>query len=86
MQISYTPHFVRMFQSLPTGLQAEVADVIETFRDKSNHVRLKVHKLKGRLSGSYAFSVNYQTRIVFQYEKGDDVILTAIGDHDIYRL
>jgi len=49
--------------------------------------QLETHKLKGKLSGSWACSVGYDLRIVFDFvkaEKGsaDDILLLAIGTHD----
>jgi mRNA interferase YafQ len=52
--------------------------------------QLKTHKLKGKLSGSLACSVNYEIRIVFQIIKEKDdsgkieekILLEAVGYHD----
>jgi len=49
--------------------------------------RLETHKLKGKLSGSWACSVGYDLRIVFDFvksekQKEDDVLLIEIGTHD----
>ncbi len=85
MNVLYTPSFMRQLESLPPGLQEDAFDAIDDVRIATNHKRLKVHKLKGRLSGRYAFSVNYKMRIVFSYTKEKDVLLLAIGDHDIYN-
>jgi Txe/YoeB family toxin of Txe-Axe toxin-antitoxin module len=61
------------------------SDAIDDVRTATNHRRLKVHKLKGKLSGCYVCSVNYKIRIVFSYTKEKDILLLAIGDHDIYN-
>ena len=49
--------------------------------------RLATHKLKGKLSGSWACSVGYDLRIVFDFVKStsrqeDDILLMDIGTHD----
>ncbi len=85
MDILYTPSFMRQLESLPFELQEEALDAIDDVRTATNHRRLKVHKLKGKLSGRYAFSVNYKIRIVFSYTKEKHILLLAIGDHDIYN-
>jgi mRNA-degrading endonuclease YafQ of YafQ-DinJ toxin-antitoxin module len=85
MEISYKPSFVRDFKKLPNELQEEVFDKIELFKDVKNHNKLKVHKLKGRLSEFYSFSVTYSHRIVFSFESKSDVLFFAIGDHDVYK-
>lgn len=63
----------------------DIIEKIEMFRASENHKRLKVHKLKGSLSGVYSFSVNYQMRIVFEYADKNTALLLTIGDHHIYQ-
>ena len=84
LQIMYAPHFVRQFKRLPTELQNEAIEKIEILRHTSNHTSLKVHKLHGRFSRCFSFSVNFKTRIVFEYVSKKEVALLAIGDHRIY--
>jgi mRNA-degrading endonuclease YafQ of YafQ-DinJ toxin-antitoxin module len=48
---------------------------------------LQTHKLKGQLAGSWACSVEYDCRIVFNFvenpESGDEeILLLDIGSHD----
>ena len=86
MEVSYTPSFVRALNKLPPELQEEALEKIDLFRDQKNHKQLKVHKLSGRLKGRYSFSVNYKTRVVFNYLQTNpkEARLDAIGDHDVY--
>jgi len=49
--------------------------------------QLETHKLKGKLSGSWACTVGYDLRIVFDFvksrkQKEDDILLFEIGTHD----
>lgn len=49
--------------------------------------RIVTDKLKGKLSGSWACSVGYDLRIVFDFakttkNKEDDILLIEIGTHD----
>lgn len=85
MDIHYAPLFIRKIKSLPPALREETLFAVDDLRDKTNHKRLKVHKLKGRLAGMYAFSVNYKIRIVFEYTKEKDIVLLSVGNHDIYN-
>lgn len=87
MEVSFTPAFIRQLKSLPEKLQEEVLEKIELFGDIENHPKLKVHKLKGRLSGRYSFSINFSTRIVFCYLKSQpkEACLLAVGDHEVYE-
>ena len=83
--VLYKPSFVRQYKKLEPALKKEVKAKIEQFKDRDNHNQLEVHKLKGKLSGRYSFSVNYKYRIVFTYESQDTAVLLGIGDHDVYR-
>jgi len=85
IHVLYKPTFLRQYNALNPELQEEVLEKIELFQSTRNHKQLKVHKLKGRLKGKYSFSVNYQTRIVFVYEKKNEAVLLAVGDHDVYK-
>jgi plasmid maintenance system killer protein len=71
--------------SLDAALQEEAIEKIELLREPKNHQLLKVHKLHGHLAGRYSFSINYKTRIVFEYVSKTEVALLSIGDHDIYN-
>ena len=49
--------------------------------------QLETHKLKGKLSGTWACSVGYDLRIVFDFvktenKKEDDIFLIEIGTHN----
>ena len=46
---------------------------------------MKTHKLKGDMTGSWACSVGYDLRIVFefvQHEGAEAVLLQTVGTHD----
>lgn len=86
MKVAYTPRFLRLYKKLPSGLQDEVIEKIELFKNIDNHQRLDVHKLKGRLKKFYGFSVNHRDRVVFEYMSENEVAFLAVGDHEIYKL
>lgn len=49
------------------------------------HPQLKTHKLKGGLKNSWACSVGYDLRIVFEivrHENEEAILLQTIGTHD----
>ncbi len=85
MQIKYKPSFLREFKKLPVEIQEEAKEKILLFQDESNHKRLRVHKLQGRLKDFYSFSVTYSHRIVFIYEDTQTAVLVAVGDHAVYK-
>lgn len=85
IEVAFSPKFVRRYKTLDKDLCDEIYEKINLLKDQSNHSQLKVHKLKGKLSNYYSFSVNYKIRIVFQYLSKDEIVLLTVGDHDIYR-
>ena len=84
LQVSATPKFRKMFSKLENSLKEEALIKIEMLEDFNNHDGLKVHKLKGNHKNHYSFSVNYKIRGVFVYLTKQEIVLTAIGDHDVY--
>ena len=63
----------------------DLKDALELLTEDAFHPRLKTHKLKGSLKGSFACSAGYNLRIVFkivEYEKSEAVLLETIGTHE----
>jgi len=85
MNVLYKPTFVRQYKKLPPALKQEVKEKIELFQSDPDHTFLKTHKLKGPLKNYSAFSVNYEYRIIFEYETKKTAVLLAVGDHDVYQ-
>ena len=85
LEVRFKPSFVRAVKHLEKDLYEEVLEKIELFKNETNCESLKVHKLHGPLSDRWSFSVNYKTRIVFQYESKSIAVFLAIGDHDVYK-
>ena len=83
--VSFKASFLRKLHRLDEDLQNETLEKIDLLKDIGNHHFLKVHKLHGHLSGLLSFSVNYKTRIVFEYVSKSEVALLSIGDHDVYN-
>ncbi len=76
---------MRQMNRIDKNLAEEALEKMELFKNKKNHKMLKVHKLHGKLAGCSSFSVNYKTRIVFEYETKNAVVFLTIGDHDLYK-
>ena len=85
MKIVYKAKFVRIYKKLPLALKNEVKEKIELFTQDPHHPQLKTHKLKGKLSGKWSFSVNYKDRVIFQYEEENKIALISFGDHSVYQ-
>jgi len=85
MKVLFKPSFIRQYKKLPTELKSEVKEKIALFEKDPKHSFLKTHKLKGKLSSYFSFSVNYKYRIVFEYTEKETATLLAVGDHDVYQ-
>ena len=85
VNLVYAPGFIRKFKKLKPGLQDEIVEKLELFKNEINHEKLKVHKLKGPLKNCYSFSVNYRFRIVFSYGLKNDAHILSVGNHEIYE-
>jgi addiction module RelE/StbE family toxin len=64
---------------------AELRSALELLSADPFHPRLKSHKLKGDLEGSWACSAGYDLRLVFkfvEYKGGEAILLESVGTHD----
>lgn len=82
--------FVRAFKRTANRHPNLGKDIEKTLRlliEEPFAPQLETHKLKGKLSGSWACSVGYDLRIVFDFVKSEskneeDIFLMDIGTHD----
>ncbi len=85
LEIKYKPSFLRDFKKLPPDIQADTRQKLDLIKNSEEHEKLRVHKLRGKLSDFYSFSVTYSHRVIFSYESKNSIVLLAIGNHDIYK-
>nr|VFJ45779.1 MAG: addiction module toxin, RelE/StbE family [Candidatus Kentron sp. FW]VFJ46526.1 MAG: addiction module toxin, RelE/StbE family [Candidatus Kentron sp. FW] len=89
-ELIWSSAFVRASKRAIRKTPALRANIEKTLRDLAEDPflpHLGTHKLKGKLSGSWACSVGYDLRIVFDFveseNQGDDsIFLIDIGTHD----
>ena len=82
--------FVRAFRRLSKKHPALTRDIEKTLRllvEDPFASQLETHKLKGKLSSSWACKVGYDLRIVFDFIKKEgqaesDILLLEIGSHE----
>lgn len=63
----------------------DLTAALELLSEDALHPKLKTHKLKGDLAGSWAASAGYDLRIVFQildYKDSEAILLQTVGTHD----
>ena len=87
IKIGFAGEFFRKLKRLHPEIQEEAFKRLELFKDPNNHRFLRVHKLKGKYKDKYAFSINYQIRIMFKWlsKNKDHAVVLTIDDHDLYR-
>lgn len=82
--------FVRSFKKTvkkSPNLKTEIESVLRVLIEEPFAPKLKTHKLKGKLSGTWACSVAYDLRIIFDFVMNEetsenDILLIEIGTHD----
>jgi len=82
MTIHYSRVFERQYKKVPWHIQEIAGKKERLFRLNPFHTFLKTHKLKGKHTGRWAFSVTNDYRIVFVFEKYSNVRFLGIGTHD----
>ena len=85
LKVIFSEKFIVQFESLELKIQKLAEKKTDIFKENPKHPSLKTHKLNGVLVNFFSFSVDYQTRIVFEYGKKDEVHFLKIGNHDVYR-
>ena len=84
MQIIYSSKFSRAYKKLSFEIMDKAELMEKIFRKDPFEQTLKTHKLHGKLSDFWAFSVDYRIRIMFEFHDEHTVIFHDIDDHDIY--
>lgn len=84
-KIETSSHFERAFRRLPAILQKKVFQRVAIFKNNPFDPRLDTHKLKGKLSTDWSFSVDYHNRVRFRFVGEATILLIDVGSHDIYK-
>ncbi|HLE84279.1 MAG TPA: hypothetical protein VJG13_08055 [Thermoanaerobaculia bacterium] len=88
MRLLRSSSFIRSARRLLKRNPAEapgLRSTLELLGDDPFDPRLHTHKLKGKLAGSWAASVTYDLRIVFdfvEHEGEEAILLGSVGTHD----
>ena len=84
-QIEYSTNFVKQFRKLSPQVKRQTVRAELLFKRDPFSPKIKTHKLTGKLDGLWAFSINYQNRIIFEFMGKGKVVFYKIGSHAIYR-
>lgn len=85
MEIKRTGRFEEMLVDLVQqneDMRELVRDQIKLFRKNPEDTRLDVHFMKRRLRGKWAFDIDDDVRILFEWKGKHIVRFLAIGDHE----
>lgn len=68
-------------------LRERIEETLRRLSEDPFHPSLRTHKLTGQLSGTWACSVGYDIRILFEFvhnsESGEEeILLLTVGTHD----
>jgi mRNA-degrading endonuclease YafQ of YafQ-DinJ toxin-antitoxin module len=67
------------------ALAQDIGSALELLEEDAFAPRLRTHKLKGNLAGSWACSAGYDLRIIFSFveQRGAEaILLETLGTHD----
>ena len=85
MEVHYSDRFEREYRKLSLSLKEKAEKQEALFRKNPFDVRLKTHKLQGKLKDRWSFSVDRRYRILFRLMEKDVALFIDIGDHRIYQ-
>ena len=75
----------RRFTKKHPGAAEQLQSALELLAEDAHHPSLRTHKLKGKLTKSWACAAGYDLRIVFQFVQdhgAEAILLEAVGTHD----
>lgn len=73
MKIYYSGKFEKEYKKLPKKIKLFAEKKEKLFRKDPFYSQLKTHKLTGKLKGYWAFSIDYQHRIIFEFASKNTV-------------
>lgn len=83
-KITHSARFLRSLKKLPRSIQEKADEREQLFRQNLFDPRLNTHKLHGRFTGYWAYSVDYHYRVIFVFDGSRTVTYYDIGPHHIY--
>jgi len=67
---------------IDSNLKKKFWEKMEIFLNDPFSNQLKTHKMSGKLKGFWAFSVDDDCRVVFEFIGDDSALLIDVGSHD----
>lgn len=85
MKIIWDQGFKRIYKKRikhDNELKKRFWDAMEIFSSDPFDQCLRTHKLTGKLEGLWAFSIDFDCRVIFRFLGKNEVFLIDIGSHD----
>lgn len=84
MRIYYSSKFEREYKKLTRHIKDLAEEKERIFRKNPLDSHLNTHKLSGRLKEFWAFSIDSEFRIIFEFVEKGAVWFHLVGNHSIY--
>lgn len=85
MEIIYNKNFIKLYKKLPKEIKDIFIKKELIFKNNIFDTSLKTHKLHGKFSNHYSFSINYKYRAIFNILENNNIEFIFIGGHEIYN-
>lgn len=83
--ILYSSYFAKRVKKLPKSEKILLVKFEKSFRNDCFDPALKTHKLSGKMENLWSCSISYKTRLIFKFDKEENIIFIDIGSHAIYK-
>ncbi|OGF34838.1 hypothetical protein A2482_02065 [Candidatus Falkowbacteria bacterium RIFOXYC2_FULL_48_21] len=84
-KIEYSQRFLRRLRKLPPEIAKMVAVKIALFKQDQFYPSLRLHRLRGALSGLWSISISGKYRAIFERQEDGCITFVTVGQHDIYK-
>ena len=85
IKIYYSSQFIKSLKRLPENIAILFEGKQSFFMINPFNSLLKTHKLTGKLSQYYSFSITNSYRIIFYFISNNKAFFINIGTHEIYK-
>ena len=85
IKVSFSSYFKKALKNLlkkNSDKQKIFDEKLNLFLTNPYHSQLETHKLRGKLDGYLAFTVEYDLRVIFYFAGNTEIVFVDIGTHD----
>lgn len=85
-KVIHSARFLKSVTKLPQSVKKKIQKKDIIFRKNPFDKQLNTHKLHGRFNEYWAYSIDYQYRVIFVFKDDRTIIYYDIGSHQIYKI